>query len=259
MNYVVGKIYCLISDLLVESIFRFQPLSICLSFLVIMNGKKVSPKNRRVSEQYKSRHNVGRRSAVEKVASYHESDVNVAYPAGFWDDVKVEPHDSYSDSGSSHSDSELSDPEPEGPMVSSDPDSDSSEEVTFKQKLENGKTNNDKVGTQRLPRVARPPSMIDCEKGAEKTEVNGSYGNKEYDFKGTSSESSAGESEFCSDDSEQNSHSSDEDYTYTAPVKKPKVTCYGSPLKDSHTDKAKKSIGIQVIANLFHCLHSSFI
>ena len=214
-----------------------------------MNGKKASPKNRRISEQYKSRHNVGRRSAVEKVASYHESDVNVAYPAGFWDAVKVEPHESCSDSDSSRSGSELSDPEPEGRMVSSDPDSDSSEEVTFKSKLENGKA--DTVGTQRLPRVAHPPSMIGRGKTEDKVNGSGSSGKEEYDFKGTSSDSSSeGENDFSSDDSEQNSHLSDEDYTYSTPVTKKakvtkeKLTCYGSPRKESQNDnkKSKKSV-----------------
>ena len=52
--------------------------------------KKVSPKSRRTAELYKSSHNIGNRTAAERVGSYKETEVALVYPEGFWEAVKID-------------------------------------------------------------------------------------------------------------------------------------------------------------------------
>ena len=74
-------------------------LSFHLSFQKMFNSqryqknksiKKVSPKSRRTAELYKSSHNIGNRTAAERVGSYKETEVALVYPEGFWEAVKVD-------------------------------------------------------------------------------------------------------------------------------------------------------------------------
>ena len=48
---------------------------------------KASPKSRKTAELYKSSHNIGNRTAAERVGSYKETEVALVYPEGFWDAV----------------------------------------------------------------------------------------------------------------------------------------------------------------------------